>query len=131
MRRRTFISMLVGLGAAAAVLPLPDNTFAAIRRRENQHLNFGPCHKCGAKTWEQHDSGCPHASVLYTREGRVAVLKHCGKVTHQVCRDQDEAIEWLHQRYQTGDEIEIHWESGPLEFQKRKGWLWTAAHLSR
>ncbi len=125
MNRRAFISML-GLGATAAVLPLPDNTFAAIRRRENQHLNFGPCHKCGAKTREQHDRQCPHASVLCNREGRVAVLKHHGKVTHkvthQVCRDQDEAIEWLHQRYQTGDEIEIHWEYGPLEFQKRKVW---------
>ncbi len=53
----------------------------------------------------------PHTPV----PRRVAVLKHSeGRVSIKACSDQNAALEWIRERWNRGDEIEIHWEGGGL-----------------
>lgn len=119
MKRRTFVGLLsAGLVAGVAAF-LPENYYARVLRDENMNRNFSACRKCGAKTWEQHYSNCPHASVLYEPNARIALLiRRNGTRVHQVCESQDAAIAWLRSRWSEGDTIEIHPRYGPLECQR-------------
>jgi hypothetical protein len=119
VNRRTFVG-LVSAGLAAGVAAwMPEDYYARVLRYENKNRNFAACRFCGAKTFEQHDSNCRHASILMDPSARIALLiRRDGSRTQAVCANQDEAIAWLRERWTEGDNIEICPRFGPLKCQK-------------
>ena len=47
-----------------AGVQIADADFLEVYRRENTHLDFTFCQRCGAETFQQHLPDCPKESIL-------------------------------------------------------------------
>ncbi len=48
-----------------AGIGIDADLFAQVLESENTHRNFAPCTGCGVRTFGQHLSYCPWASILF------------------------------------------------------------------
>jgi hypothetical protein len=47
-----------------AGVKIDADIFAEAFHYENKHRNLGPCFECGARTFDQHELACSHATIL-------------------------------------------------------------------
>jgi hypothetical protein len=45
-------------------LPVPVDLYLETFFYENMNQNFGLCSICRCRTWEQHQPGCDHSSIM-------------------------------------------------------------------
>ena len=96
--------------------------FAAALEFDNRnHRSIGvPCEDCGAAPMAQHNLDCPHASLLVspdwfaiavcewidTLSPRIAEIKRDGAiVASPPLKSQDDALQWVRDVWQEGDEL--------------------------
>ena len=105
-----------------AGVAIDSDIFTAAFEFDNRNrLSVGlPCEACGAAPMAQHNLNCPHASLLAspdwfaiavcewidTLSPRIAEIKRDGKImSSPPLKSQDDALQWVRDVWQEGDEL--------------------------